>query len=72
MVQAYGLTTEVQALDWFQTLKPNVLYDFDTLVRHFLEFYSKIGIKHNTITLFLGLKQKDNDIVQESIDCLKK
>lgn len=58
-VQAFGLTMEGRALAWFQTLKPSVLYNFKVLVKHFIEAYSKIGIKHNTITLILNFKQLD-------------
>ena len=50
MVQGFGLTKMGKALKWFQTLKPDMLYDFETLVKHFIESYTKIGIKHNTVT----------------------
>ena len=50
MVQGFGLTMEGRALAWFQTLKAFVLYDFEVLVKRFIEAYSKIGIKHNTVT----------------------
>ena len=56
MVQGFGLTMEGGALAWFQTLKPSTLYDFENLVKRFIEAYSKIGIKHNTITQILSFK----------------
>ena len=62
---------EGQALGWFQTLKPSVLYDFEILVKNFIEDYSKIGIKHNMVTMILGFKQKENEIVRKSIDRLR-
>ena len=65
MVQAFGLTMEGRALAWFQTLKPSVLYDFKVLIKHFIEAYSKIGIKHNTVTLILGFKQGEKESVRE-------
>ena len=71
MVQAFGLTMEGRALAWFQTLKSSVLYDFEVLVKHFIDSYSKIGIKHNTVTKILGFKQKDTESVREGLDRLK-
>ena len=71
MVQDFGLTMEGQALAWFQTLKSSVLYDFEVLVKHFIDSYSKIGIKHNTVTKILGFKQKDIDTIRECLDRLK-
>ena len=56
MVQAFGLTMVGRALSWFQTLKPSILYDFEVFIKHFIEAYSKIGIKHNKVTLILGFK----------------
>lgn len=67
MVQGFGLTMEGSALAWFQTLKPSTLYDFETLVKRFIEAYSKIGIKHNTVFQILIFKQKDNETIKESI-----
>ena len=46
MVQGFGLTMEGRALLWFETLKPSVLYDFETLIKRFIEAYSKIGHKY--------------------------
>ena len=71
MVQALGLTMEGQELAWFQTLKPSVLYDFEVLVKNFIDSYSKIGIKHHTVTKTLGFKQKGTKIVRECMDRLK-
>ena len=39
MVQGFCLTMEGRALSWFQTLKPSVLYDFETLIKHLIEVY---------------------------------
>ena len=72
MVQGFGLTMEGRALAWFQTLKPSTLYDFETLVKRFIEAYSKIGIKHNTVTQILSFKQKDNETVQQCVDRLRQ
>ena len=72
MVQAFGLTMEGRALAWFQTLKPSVLYDFKVLVKQFIEAHSKIGIKHNTVTLILGFQQNKKETVRECIDRLRK
>ena len=72
MVQAFGLTMEGRALAWFQTLKPSVLYDFEVLVKRFIEAHSKIGIKHNTVTLILNFKRNKNETVRECIDRLRK
>ena len=72
MVQGFGLTMEGRALAWFQTLKPSTLYDFETLVKSFIEAYSKIGIKHNTVTQILSFKQKDNETIRECIDILQQ
>ena len=54
---------------WFQTLKSSVLYDFEVLVKHFIDSYSKIGI--NLVTQILGFKQKDTETVRECLDRLK-
>lgn len=51
MVQAFGLTMKCRALAWFQVLKTTILYNFKVLIKHFLEAYSKIEIKHNIVTL---------------------
>ena len=71
MVQAFGLTMEGQALGWFQTLKLSVLYDFEVVVKHFIDSYSKIQIKHNIVTKIMGFKQKDIETVRECMDRLK-
>ena len=55
----------------FKTLKPSVLYNFETLIKQFIEAYSKIGIKHNTVTQILSFKQKDKEIVRECVDRLR-
>ena len=52
-------------------MKSSVLYDFEVLVKHFIDSYSKIGIKHNTVTKILGFKQKDTESVREGLDRLK-
>ena len=54
-----------------QTLKSSVLYDFEVLVKHFIDSYSKIGTKYNTVTKILGFKQKDTKTVRECLDRLK-
>ena len=72
MVQDFGLTMEGRVLMWFQTLKPSVLYDFEILVKHYMEACSKIGIKHNIVTLMLDFQQKENETVRESIARLWK
>lgn len=72
MVQAFGLTMEGRALAWFQTIKPSVLYDFEVLVKRFIEAHSKIGIKHNTVMLVLNFKQNKSKTIRECIDRLKK
>ena len=71
MVQGFGLTMEGRALSWFQTLKPSVLYDFEVLVKHFIEAYSKIKINHNTVTHILSFKQKDKETVRECVNRLR-
>ena len=60
------------AISWFQTLRSNVLYDFDILVKRFIEAHTKIGIKHNTVTLILNFKQGDKEIVCQSLDRMKQ
>ena len=72
MKQVFGLTMEGRALWWFQTLKPSVLYDFEVLVKRFIEAYSKIGIKHNTVTHILSFKQKEKKVVRECVDRLRQ
>ena len=47
MVQGFGLALMGKALSWFQTLKLALLYDFETLAKHFIESYTKI--ESNTI-----------------------
>ena len=50
--QAFGLTLEGNAADWFQSLLQ--IEDFDNLKTFFEEFtqdFSKRGIKHNTFCL---------------------
>ena len=43
------------------------LYDLETLIKRFIEAYSKIGIK---VTQILSFWQKDNEIVRECVDRL--
>ena len=71
-MHGFGLTLSGSALSWFQTLKSNVLYDFDILVKRFIEAHTKIGIKHNTVTLILNFKQGDKEMVRQSIDRMKQ
>ena len=47
MVQGFGLTMMGKALTLFQNLKPSMLYEFETLAKHFIESYTKTGIKHS-------------------------
>ena len=61
-----------KALTWFQSLKLDMLYDFETLAKHFLDSYTKIGIKHNTVTQILSFQQKDNNTIKEYIDRLRQ
>ena len=49
-----------------------MLNDFEILVKHFIETYSKIGIKHNMVTLILRFKQNENETMRESIARLRK
>ena len=49
-----------------------MLNDFDILVKQFIEAHTKIGIKHNTITLILNFKQGDKETVRQSIDRMKQ
>ena len=72
MVQGFGLTMMGKALTWFQNLKLAMLYDFATLVKHFIESHTKIGIKHNTYTQILSFWQQDNESVKECIDKLRQ
>ena len=71
-VHGFGLTLSGSALSWFQTLKSNTLYDYDILVTKFIEAHTKIGIKHNTVTLILNFKQGDKETVHQSIDRIKQ
>ena len=71
MVQGFGLTMEGRALLWFQTLKLSVLYDFETLIKRFIEAYSKIGMKHNTMMKISSFKQKDKETLRECVDRLR-
>ena len=44
MIQGFALTMMGKALTWFQTLNPAMLYDFKTLVKHFIESCTNIGL----------------------------
>ena len=72
MVQGFGLTMMGKALAWFQTLKPSMIYDFETLVKYFIESYTKIGIKHNTMSQILNFKKKEKEIVRECVDRMRQ
>ena len=48
-----------------------MLYDFEVLVKHFIDSYSKIGIKNNIVTKILGFKKKDTKAMRECLDRLK-
>lgn len=72
MVQGFGLTMMGKALAWFQTLKLSMLYEFETLVKYFIESYTKVGIKHNTMSQILNFKQKEKDIVRECADRMRQ
>ena len=71
-VHGFGLTLSGSALSWFQTLKSDVLYDFDILIKKFIEAHTKIGIKHNTVTLILNFKQEERETVRQCIDRMKQ
>ena len=72
MVQGFGLKMEGRALAWLQNLKSSMLYDFEMLFKRFIEAYSKIGIKHNTVTQILKFKQKDGETIRQCIDRLRQ
>ena len=71
-VHGFGLTLSGSALSWFQTLKSAVLYDFDILIKKFIKAHTKIGIRHNTMTLILNFKQGERETVRQSIDRMKQ
>ena len=70
MVQGFGLTMKGRPLSRFQMLKLFLLYDFETLIKRFIEAYSKIEIKHNTMMQILSFGQEDNKMVRECVDRL--
>ena len=51
MVQGFRLTLSGMAQSWFLSLKADVLYDFETLIKKFIQEHTKIGIKHSTANL---------------------
>ena len=71
-VHGFGLTLSESALSWFETLKAAVLYDFDILIKKFIEAHTKIGIRHSTVTLILNFKQGDRETVRQSVDQMKQ
>lgn len=71
-VHGFGLKLSESSLSWFQTLKSTMLYDFDILVKQFIEAHTKIGIKHNIVTLILNFKQGERETMQQSIDRMKQ
>lgn len=48
------------------------LYYFDILVKKFIEAHTKIGIRHNTVTLILNFKQGEKETVRQIIDRMKQ
>ena len=49
-----------------------MLYDFELLIKCFIEANTKIGIKHTTANQILTFKQKENETVKQCIDRLKQ
>ena len=43
-VHGFGLTLSESALSWFQTLKSAVLYDFDVLIKKFIEAHTRLAL----------------------------
>ena len=72
MVQGFGLTLGGTTQSWFLSLKADVLYDFETLIKKFIQEHTKIGIKHSTANLILSFKQDGKETVKQCIDCLKQ
>ena len=56
--QAFGLTLEGNAADWFQSLHMDEFHDLATFFEEFTQEFSKRGIKHNTFSLIYDFKQE--------------
>ncbi|WP_447386889.1 hypothetical protein, partial [Streptococcus pneumoniae] len=70
--QAFELTLEGHAADWFQSLH---FEDFDDLATFFEEFtqeFSKGGIEHNTFSLIYDFKQEVGESVKMAARRMKQ
>ena len=55
--EGFGITLEDIALTWSQYIGIDTCFKLKTMEKYFIEYLSKIGIKHNTMTLIYNFIQ---------------
>ena len=70
--QAFGLTLEGNAADWFQSLYMDEFHDLATFFEEFTQEFSKRGIKHNTFSLIYDFKQEAGESVKNAARRMKR
>ena len=70
--QAFGLTLEGNAVDWFQSLHMDEFHDLATFFEEFTQEFSKRGIKHNTFSLIYDFKQEAGESVKNAARRMKR
>ena len=70
--EGFGMTLDGAALDWFRDLPKGAYTTLDQLEPDFIEAFSLIGIKHNTVTKIYNFKQLETEIVRDCSKWLKK
>ena len=67
-----GMTLDGLALDWFQDIPKNAYTNLEEMEEYFIEAFSLIGIKHNTVMQINNLKQIEIKTVRDYSKSLKK
>ena len=72
LVEGFGMTLEGKALEWFHTLTPSDHPSLKALEKDFIATFSKIGQKHNGLSLLYEFKQESNESLRDYILKFKK
>ena len=72
LVEGFGMTLEGKALEWFHTLTPSSFPSLKVLEKDFIAAFSKIGQKHDGLSLLYEFKQESSESMRDNALQFKK
>ena len=70
-VEGFGLTLQIKALDWFQTLESTSKLSLAQLENSFIVTFSRLGLKHNLVAQIYSFQQHENETMRECVGRLR-